>query len=105
MFVKDLDINPHKLIGSTLLTDVTPYYKYENGAQTDKIGGYNYNVALTEHRLHKLNVKISGPPKMERPTEFLEVVFKDLEIYFYADKADQINIGARATDISVVNAK
>lgn len=105
MFVKDLAINPYDLLGSTLLTDVSPYHKYVNGMPTDDIEGHNYNVALPSHRLNKLNVKISGASKMERPTEFVEVTFTDLEIYFYMDKSEQIHIGARATDISVVDEK
>lgn len=105
MEIKDLVIDAYATVGRTWLVDVTQYYEYKNGVPTNNIEGFKYNVALPEHKLSKIAVKIKGRKIMDTPAEFEEVVFKDLEIYLYMDKFKQLQIGARATGISVVEEK
>ena len=104
MTVTDLIIDPRTIGASPLLVDVTPVMKYENRVRTDEIIGYKYTVALPAHNLDKLAVKIEGPKQMDAPNGYIEVQFKDLEIYVYQYEK-KYEIGARAKGISPVTTK
>lgn len=100
----DVVIDAYASVGQALLTNVFPSYEYKNGARTDEITGYKYEVAMPSHALDKLSVKIDGRKLMEAPEEFTEVIFQDLELYLYMING-QLQVGARATGISPVKGK
>lgn len=103
--VTDLIIDPHTLGNKLWLVDVKPTYSYVDGHRTDTITGYRYTVALPDKGLEKIAVRIDGEQKMETPNGFVEVAFRDLELYIYWSQ-NQPQVGARATDIQLTsNAK
>jgi hypothetical protein len=65
--LNDLRIDPISLGHELLLVDIMPCYAYINGNKTDSINGYCYVVAMPEHNLEKIGVKIAGKKLMERP--------------------------------------
>lgn len=100
----DVVIDAYASIGQALLVNVSPAYGYKNGVRTEEVTGYKYEVAMTEHGLDKISVKIEGKKLMDTPDNFVEVTFQDLEIYLYMMNG-QLQVGARATGISVVKNK
>lgn len=58
--IRDLRIDPVSLGAKKLLVDIVPAYEYKDGKRTDTLTGYRYVVALSEHALEKLSVKIDG---------------------------------------------
>lgn len=99
--VTDVIIDPRTLGSKLWLVDVQPTYNYVDGHRTDTITGYRYTVALPEKGLEKINVRIEGAQKLEAPNGFVEVAFRDLELYIYWSQ-NQPQVGARATDIYLV---
>lgn len=63
--------------------DITPAYEYNDGHRSDTITGYRYIVALPEHSLEKIGVKIEGRQLLEKPEGFAEVEFSGLEVFAY----------------------
>lgn len=100
--ITDIIIDPRTLGGKLWLVDVQPAYSYVDGHRTDTITGYRYTVALPEKNLEKIAVRIDGGQKMEAPNGFQEVTFCDLELYIYWGAQNQPQVGARATDIQLV---
>jgi len=100
--IRDLTIDPASLGSKKLLVDITPAYEYKDNKRTDKLTGYRYVVALPEHGLEKIGVKIEGKQLLEKPEGFAEVVFDGLELFLYMSNG-QPQIGARATGVSLVN--
>lgn len=100
----DLVIDPYKTIGRTLLVNVLDVTEYKNGLKTDNIIGYKYEVAMIDHNLDKISIKILGKKLMDAPENFVEVTFDNLELYLYMMNGN-LQIGARATGISAVSTK
>ncbi|MBR5799500.1 MAG: hypothetical protein IKY23_05505 [Lachnospiraceae bacterium] len=101
----DLVIDAHASLGRTLLTDVSPVFEYKNNVRTDTLLGYKYEVALPEHNLDKVWIKINGKKLMDAPqNSFCEVIFDGLELFLYTMQG-RTHVGARATGISLVNTK
>ncbi len=97
--LKNVVVDVRKTVGNvTLLTDIKPVYRYQNGNRTDEVTGYKYEVCLPERHLDKLDVYIDGPKKMEEPTGNIPVEFESLVLfigwshYGYELKASAINI-------------
>ena len=104
--ITDVIIDPCTLGDKLWLVDVHPAYSYIDGHRTDTITGYRYTVALPEKNLEKIAVRIDGEQKIEAPNGFVEVTFQNLELYIYWGAQNQPQVGARATDIQLVeNAK
>ena len=85
-----------------LLVDITPAYEYKDGRRLDTVTGYRYIVALPEHGLEKLGVKIDGKQLVEKPDGFAEVEFTGLEVFAY-EAQGKTQISARATGITLVD--
>ena len=99
--IRDLRIDPVSLGAKKLLVDITPAYEYKDGKRTDNLTGYRYTVALPEHGLDKISVRIEGKQLMEKPEGFVEVEFSGLEVNAYASQG-RIQFTAKATGISTV---
>lgn len=104
MKITDLIIDPKSLGNKFFLVGVKPVYAYKDGARTDTVSGYRYSIALEEKKMERIDVKIDGPKLMEEPEGYVEVAFKDIEIYFYYLNREP-QVAARAKGISVVNQK
>jgi len=102
--IRDLKIDPASLGAKKLLVDITPAYEYKDGRRMDTITGYRYVVALPEHSLEKLGVKIEGKQLLEKPEGFVKVEFSGLEVFAYESQG-RTQISAKATGISLANKK
>ena len=102
--IRDLRIDPASLGAKKLLVDILPAYEYKDGRRTDTITGYRYVVALPEHGLDKIGVKIEGKQIMEKPDGFAEVEFTGLEVMAY-EAQGHAQVSAKATGISLVAGK
>ena len=100
--IRDLKIDPTSLGEKMLLVDITPAYEYKDGRRLDTVTGYRYIVALPEHGLEKLGVKIDGKQLLEKPDGFAEVEFTGLEVFAY-EAQGKTQISARATGIALVD--
>lgn len=99
--IRDLRIDPSSLGAKKLLVDITPAYEYKDGKRTDNLTGYRYTVALPEHGLDKISVRIEGKQLMEKPEGFIEVEFADIEVSAYESQG-HVQLTAKATGISTV---
>lgn len=102
--IRDLRIDPASLGAKKLLVDIAPAYEYKEGKRTDTLTGYRYVVALPEHALEKLSVKIDGKQLMDKPDDFAEVEFSGLEVGAYETK-EGVRFTAKATGVALVNRK
>lgn len=102
--IRDLRIDPASLGAKKLLVDIMPAYEYKDGRRTETITGYRYVVALPEHALEKIGVKIEGKQLMDKPEGFAEVEFSGLEVMAY-EAQGKAQVSAKATGIALVNAK
>ena len=100
--IRNLKIDPTSLGEKMLLVDITPAYEYKDGRRLDTVTGYRYIVALPEHGLEKLGVKIDGKQLLEKPDGFAEVEFTELEVFAY-EAQGKTQISARATGITLVD--
>lgn len=100
--IRNLKIDPTSLGEKMLLVDITPAYEYKDGRRLDNVTGYRYIVALPEHGLEKLGVKIDGKQLLEKPDGFAEVEFSGLEVFAY-EAQGKTQISARATGITLVD--
>ena len=100
--IRNLKIDPTSLGERMLLVDITPAYEYKDGRRLDTVTGYRYIVALPEHGLEKLGVKIDGKQLLEKPDGFAEVEFIGLEVFAY-EAQGKTQISARATGITLVD--
>lgn len=100
--IRDLRIDPASLGRKKLLVDVLPAYEYRDGRKTDTVVGYRYIIALPEHGLEKLGVKIEGKQIMEKPVGYVEVEFSDIEITVYESQG-KAHVTAKAKGITIVN--
>lgn len=99
MKLNDIVIDNEKTLGKhLLLTEVIPYYRYNDGKKTNEIEGYKYTVVLQERKFEKLSVKIEGDCRMSQPDKYQEVELKGLELRPYSKDGD-FAISAKATDI------
>ena len=100
--IRNLKIDPTSLGEKMLLVDITPAYEYTDGRRLDTVTGYRYIVALPEHGLEKLGVKIDGKQLLDKPDGFAEVEFDGLEVFAY-EAQGKTQISARATGITLVD--
>lgn len=102
--IRDLKIDPASLGAKKLLVDITPAYEYKDGRRSETVTGYRYIVALPEHGLEKIGVKIEGRQLLEKPEGFAEVEFSGLEVFAYESQG-KTQISAKAAGISLGNRK
>lgn len=101
--LRDIEIAPRSLGQRMLLVDIAPAYEYKDGRRTDKLVGYRYIVALPEHGLEKISVRIEDTsPPMEKPDGYAEVEFTGLKVGLYESQG-HVQITAKATGIHLVN--
>lgn len=101
--IRKLDIDNRSLGKKMLLVDIAPAYEYKDGRRTDKLVGYRYIVALPEHGLEKIGVRIEDTsPPMEKPDGYAEVEFTGLKVGLYESQG-HVQITAKATGIHLVN--
>lgn len=104
MKLSDLIGSPKSLGDKLWLVDVSPAYEYKEGKRSDTILGYRYSIALPEHELDKIDVRIDGQQQAEAPNGYEEVRFDNLEVFIYWSKGDY-HVGAKATGIHIVTPK
>ena len=104
MKLSDLIVSPKSLGDKLWLVDVSPAYEYKEGKRSDTILGYRYSIALPEHELDKIDVRIDGQQQAEAPNGYEEVRFDGLEMFIYWSKGEY-HVGARANGIHIVNPK
>ena len=104
MKLTDLIVSPKSLGDKLWLVDVSPAYEYQNNRRTDTVLGYRYSIAMPEHGLDKVDVRIDGQQQMDAPDGYVEVRFDNLEVFIYWSKGDY-PVGAKATGIHLVNPK
>lgn len=104
MDIRKLVIDAEKSVGGNLmLVDVLPAYIYVNGKRSEEVSGFKYVVALPEHALEKLAVKIDGDLIIDKPVnDFPVVKFDDLELSIYWTSSGY-QVSAKATGIRLVN--
>lgn len=102
--IRDLRIDPASLGAKKLLVDISPAYEYKDNRRTDTVTGFKYVVALSEHSLEKLSVKIEGKQLMEKPEDFAPVEFEGLELFVYMSDGKPM-VSAKATGIHLVKPK
>lgn len=102
--IRDLLIDPASLGGRKLLVDILPAYEYKDGRRTDTVTGYRYMVALPDHQLEKIGVKIEGKQLLEKPEGYAEVEFTGLELTVY-EAQGHAQVSARASGVSLVQKK
>ena len=73
----------------------------KDGKRTDNLTGYRYTVALPEHGLDKIGVRIDGKQLIEKPEGYIEVEFSGLEVNAYESQG-HVQFTAKATGISPV---
>ena len=99
--IRDLRIDPASLGSKKLLVDISLAYEYKDGKRTDNLTGYRYTVALPEHGLDKIGVRIDGKQLIEKPEGYIEVEFNGLEVNAYESQG-HVQFTAKATGISPV---
>lgn len=105
MKVSDLIIDPRSIGETALLVDVLPVYDYDrNQNRTDTISAHKYVVVLPDIKFEKLGVKIEGSKKMEKPDDYVPVVFQNLQLSIYTMNG-QPQVAARADGIALAKAK
>lgn len=104
MRITDLTIDPKSLGTKFLLVGVAPVNEYKDGTRTNNVSGYRYTVVLPDKKMEKIGVKIEGAKLMDEPEGYVEVSFRDLEIYFYFSNKEP-QVGARAKGIALANQK
>lgn len=88
-----------------LVTEVLPYYIYENGNRTDKVEGYKYETVFPRHGFEKLDVKVPGEKRFEVPAgQHAAVRYDGLEAKLYFDNNGRVHLTARAADVRALNA-
>ena len=102
MKLTDLIVSPKSLGDKLWLVDVSPAYEYQNNRRTDTVLGYRYSIAMPEHGLDKVDVRIDGQQQMDAPDGYVEVRFDNPEVFIYWSKGDY-HVGAKATGIHLVN--
>ncbi len=102
--IRNLRIDPASLGGKKLLVEIIPAYEYKDGRRTDTVTGYRYVVALPDHQLEKIGVKIEGKQLLEKPDGFAEVEFTGLELMVY-EVQGHVQISAKAAGVSLVQKK
>ena len=103
--VTEMQIDPRSLGSKFWLTDVIPAYQYTNGQRTDTITGYRYSICLPEKGLEKINIRIEGNQLVEAlESGYVEVTLSGIEVFLYWQNG-AVQVGAKATGISLVNHK
>ena len=99
-----LHILPDDLGSEFLVTGVRPFYLYENGERTDKIGGYKYMTVLPAKGFAKADVKVPGSPRLDvSPGEYVPVRYDGLEAKLYYDNNNRVQLSFKAVDVHKLN--
>jgi len=104
MKITDLIIAPESLGEKLWLTEVSAVYEYKDNRRTENIVGYRYTICLPDKQFEKLGVKVDGKKLLETPESYASVKFDGLEVFIYWLNG-QPQVGAKATNISLVNNK
>ena len=82
--ISELIIDSRSTGKKLFLVGVKPVFKYENGQRvSDEPIGYKYEIALPEHHMEKLAVRIDGAQQMDEPNSFQEVALDGLKLNLY----------------------
>lgn len=103
--IRDLVIDAEATLGKhPLLTGVKNVYEYKGDIRTDKVIGYKYELALPDHNLDKIDVKILGEKQLEKDEEagFSEVKLVGLTMGLYRSDKGGYNIYCNADGIELV---
>lgn len=82
--LSELIIDPRSVGKKLFLVAVKPAYNYVNGHRaSDEVVGFKYEIALPEHHMEKISVRIDGDCQLEEPDSFQEVVLEELTLSLY----------------------
>ena len=82
--LSDLIIDPHSVGKKLFLVGVKPVYEYKDGHRiSDEVVAFKYDIALPEHQMEKISVKIDGKCLMKEPESFEPVVLEGLKLSLY----------------------
>lgn len=103
--LSDLIIDPRSVGKRLFLVNVKPVYEYRDGHRvSDEVVGFKYDIAMPEHQMEKLSVRIDGKCRMDEPESFEPVVLEGLKLSLYwTPNGHQIR--ATATGIKPVSGK
>lgn len=102
MNIKLAKLHIKETCGNTfILTEVKPYFAYQEGKRVGDPLGYNYTVILPERKYEKLQVKIAGVCQLEAPEDSVPVVFVDLQLEIRWSQSDGNYIAGTATGINI----
>lgn len=103
--LSELIIDPRSVGKKLFLVGVKPVYEYANGHRvSDEVVGFKYDIALPEHQMEKISVRIDGACLMGVPESFEPVVLEGLKLSLYwTPNGHQIK--AIATGIKSVGGK
>ncbi len=96
-------IDPRYFGSQMFLTGVKPVFEYVNDQKTDKVVGHKYTVVLPQKQFAQLDVKIDGEQRIALDREqYLNVKFENLVVKLYYDRNKNVQMTARADNVSVV---
>lgn len=82
--LSELIIDPRSVGKRLFLVAVKPAYHYVNGQRvSDEVVGFKYEIALPDHHMEKISVRIDGDCQMKEPDSFQEVVLEGLTLSLY----------------------
>lgn len=100
--LSSLNIDVKSLGDEMLLVDIAAVADVKDGKKTGKNAGYKYVVALPEHKLEKISVKIPGHQRVQLSDDgYKKVAFDGLEVKAYVIEGKPV-LSAKATEIREV---
>lgn len=103
--LSELIIDPRSVGKKLFLVGIKPVYEYKDGHRvSDEVVGFKYDIAMPEHQMEKLSVRIDGKCLMTEPESFEPVVLDGLRLSLYWTPSGH-QIRATATGIKSVSGK
>lgn len=98
--MKHVVIDAEKTFGDLFYIGSEPVYEYKNNRRTDKVIGYNYNLASSVQG-DKITVKVLGDKREFAMMEKVQLVDPDVKIYATTvrDNFAVVNYAVSASDI------
>lgn len=103
--ITDLCIDPKSLGQTMLLADISPSYEYKDGARTENLIDYDYDIVLPAHKMEKLRVKVLNKTPLIDIEKGEEIPVGNWEVGSYFSKAQGESVTAKADNISFVPSK
>lgn len=82
--LSELIIDPRSVGKKLFLVGIKPVYEYKDGHRvSDEVVGFKYDIALPEHEMEKISVRIDGECRMGAPDSYQEVTLEGLKLSLY----------------------